>query len=119
MSVILVVEDDTELQNVLRLALEEEGLRVDVAIDGRRAMEWVTTRRPSLVVLDWGLPDMSGGVVARHIREVHGPDVPILLLTADGRGSSKAAQVGAYAFLPKPFDLDELIDVIHRGTARA
>ena len=52
-----------------------------------------------------------------RIREIHGPDVPILLLTADGRGPAKASQVGAYALLSKPFDLNELLVTIQRGLA--
>src|SRR5688500_11405996 len=109
MATILVVEDDTELRNFLRLALEEEGLRVEVAADGREAIGWVSEHRPKVVVLDWMLPDMDGAAIARHIKAVHGEGVPIVLLTADSHTSNKAAQIGAFAFMPKPFDLDELL----------
>lgn len=119
MSVILVVEDDAELQDLLRIVLEDQGLVVEVATDGREAKEWVTRQRPQLVVLDWMLPDMDGGAVAQHIRAVHGHDVPILLMTADSRGTAKAAQIGAYAFIPKPFDLDEVVETVQRGLANA
>jgi CheY-like chemotaxis protein len=112
---ILVVEDDPELQDVLLAALEDEGLSVQIAMSGKDAMESVTASRPSLVVLDWALPNTDGGEVARHIREVHGPDVPIVLLTADGQGAAKAARIGAFAMVAKPFDLDVLLDTIRRG----
>lgn len=119
MPVILVVEDDVELQSMLRMALEDEGLEVEVAMDGREAREWVMRRRPSLVVLDWMLPDMNGGAVAQHIQAVHGADVPILLMTAAGRGAENAARIGAFACLPKPFDLDDLLETVQRAIVKA
>jgi DNA-binding response OmpR family regulator len=63
-----------------------------------------TRRRPSLVVLDWMLPDIDGTAVAQHSRAVYVSAVPIRLLTADDRGTANAAQIDAYAFLPKPLE---------------
>ena len=110
---ILVVEDDETLRDVIQWALEDAGMGVDVAVDGREALDWIAHQRPSLMVLDVGLPIVSGEGVASGTRSVHG-DVPILLITADGHAAEKARRVGAFTYLSKPFDLDQLIRVIER-----
>lgn len=117
MPIVLVVEDDFDLQELLRIALEDEGFTVEIAADGREAAEAVARRAPHLAILDWMLPDTDGMAVAAHIKTVCGNDVPILLLTADHMGTTKAEQMGAFAFLPKPFDLDELTETVRRGIA--
>ena len=70
-------------------------------------------------MLDWMLPDIDGRAVAQRIRAVHVSAVPILLLTAHDRGTANAAQIDAYAFLPKPFAVDELMETVQRGIANA
>jgi DNA-binding response OmpR family regulator len=63
------------------------------------------------VLLDIGLPDMSGDAVAEGVRAAHG-DVPILVMTADGRAAAKAERVGAAGYFSKPFELDELVAAV-------
>ncbi len=109
---ILVVEDDPQILQFVAFALEDEGFEVSTAVDGREAVEVATLRRPSLIVLDMTLPRLSGEGVASEIRELYGDDLPILVVTADNRASDRARQVGAFAYLRKPFDLDSLIRLI-------
>jgi DNA-binding response OmpR family regulator len=111
---VLVVEDDAHVRRTLEWTLEAEDLPVQVAPTGRRALELATGQRPSLVLLDIGLPDIDGYAVAAGVRAVHGDDVPILVLTADGRAAEKARQVGAVGYLSKPFELDELVATVKR-----
>ena len=111
---VLVVEDDETLREVIQWALQDAGLGVEVVADGREALNWIASRRPSLMVLDVGLPLVSGEGVAAGMRSIHGDDVPILLITADGRAAEKARRVGAFSYLSKPFDLDHLVSVIER-----
>jgi DNA-binding response OmpR family regulator len=112
---ILVVDDDPGLREIIRETLEDEGFSVDVARDGLQALELAAQRRPELVILDWGLPVFDGDVVAARLRGIHGEDLRILIVTADGRAAEKARRARAFAYLHKPFDVNALADVVRRG----
>ena len=111
---ILLVEDDLQLRQTIAALLQEEGFAVTTAADGREAVERVSSQRPALVLLDWGLPIVSGAEVAEVINNTYAGDVPILLITADGRSAEKARQVGARDYLNKPFEIDTLLTTIRR-----
>ncbi len=110
---ILVVEDDPGVSSFIRWGLEDEGYSVAIAIDGEEALRHVERSRPTLIVLDYGLPVMDGAQVADRLRERGFTDIPILMVTADERTAQKAERVGARAALPKPLDLDELLKVVN------
>jgi DNA-binding response OmpR family regulator len=110
---ILVVDDEPEIVQFIGTALEDEGFDVTTAGDGRRAVDLANEQAPDLIVLDAMLPRLDGQGVAAEVRRVHG-DIPILLITADGRAPEKAIAVGAFAYLSKPFELDTLLALIHR-----
>jgi CheY-like chemotaxis protein len=112
---ILVVDDDPEIRDVMRWLLEDEGWTVETASDGRDALERATQTRPALIVLDMGLPILSGEEVAMRLRVYyqHQPP-PIVVVSADGRAGEKAARIGAAAYLHKPFDVDELARLVRR-----
>lgn len=115
---IVVVEDDPGIRALISFALEEEGLPVTTAANGRQAIECFADGRPDLVVLDIGLPDMTGHEVAAAVRQQHGREVPILVVTADGHAYEKARAVGAYDVVQKPFDLHRLLDAVEAGLNR-
>ncbi len=112
---VLIVEDDPHLRETLRLALEEEGLPVVTAADGWEALECAARIRPSLVVLDWNLPRLSGESVAAGLRAAFGKTVPIVVITAAGDAAEKAWRVGAYSCVRKPFEIDELVIAVWIG----
>ena len=114
---ILVVDDDPGLREIIQEALESEGLLVDAAADGMQALELAAQRRPSLVVLDWGLPVFDGDAVATQLRQAHGDDLRILVITADGRAAEKARRARAVGYLHKPFDINKLVSTVHRSLA--
>ena len=114
---ILVVDDDPEIRQMIQWALEDEGWTVETAADGRQALERATRARPSLVVLDMGLPLVDGDGVARGLKAAYGATVPILVVTADGHATEKAARVGARAHLAKPFEIQALCDAVRRALA--
>ena len=106
---LLLVEDNRSLSSWLAHALQKSGWTVDCVGDGEAALYTLQGRRFDAVVLDLGLPRVSGEEVLRRTR-AQGNDVPILILTAEG---SLAARIdglngGADDFLSKPFDLGEL-----------
>ena len=112
---ILVVDDDPEIRDVVRWLLEDEGWTVETASDGRDALERATRARPALIVLDMGLPILSGEEVAYRLRVYFEEPPPIVVVSADGRAGEKAARIGAAAYLHKPFDVDELARLVRRA----
>lgn len=112
---ILVVEDDAGVRRMIQWALEDEGLPVEVAADGREAVEAGEKKPPALVILDFALPDIDGEAVARRLREAHGETVPIVTITAADDPAEKAARVGARCYLRKPFDIRELIGAVRQA----
>ncbi len=112
---ILVVEDDPLTRQLVRWTLEDMGLRVETAADGREAIRRASQMRPSLVVLDMRLPGPDGAEVAAAIRGRLHDTVPILLMSAIGSTADNARRVGAYDYLTKPFDLSALVAAARRG----
>ena len=107
---ILLVEDEETLAIGLKFNLEAEGYRVDLAADGRKALELYHPGRYDLLVLDLMLPYVDGFEVARRVREQDARQ-PILMLTARTQTSDKISglQAGADDYLTKPFHLQELL----------
>jgi CheY-like chemotaxis protein len=113
---VLVVDDDADMRHAINEVLVEQGLVVDTASDGREALERAEAQRPALVILDITLPILDGYAVAASLQRRYGR-LPILAMTADGRAPQKARRVGAYAYLRKPFELDDLVRMVERGLA--
>jgi DNA-binding response OmpR family regulator len=112
---ILVIEDDAAIRDGIRSLLEDEGYRVLMAADGYQAIELAIARTPALVILDIGIPILDGYEVARQLRAAPEPHPPILVLSADGNTPAKAQQVGAYAYMSKPFNIDDLLGMVRIG----
>lgn len=112
MSHVLVVEDEAHLAEGLRFNLEAEGYEVDVAVDGRAAVDRLLggERRYDLVLLDLMLPELNGLEVARRVRAA-GNFVPILILTAKDAASDvvRGIEEGGDDYMTKPFVLPELL----------
>ncbi len=112
---ILVVDDDPMIRMTLQLLLEDEGYEVVLAVDGQDGLNRVEEQRPDLIILDMMMPQMDGYTFAEQLRErEREADVPVLVLTADGRAQQKAAQVGAAGGIEKPFDAGRLLTSIGR-----
>src|SRR3990170_6921181 len=106
---ILVVEDDTNIANMLRRGLIFEGYNAEVAHTGTQALDCARERMPDLVILDIMLPEMDGMEVCRRLRAAG--DVPILMLTAKESVPDRVAglDAGADDYMVKPFAFDELL----------
>nr|BBH90685.1 hypothetical protein KTC_54360 [Thermosporothrix sp. COM3] len=107
--VVLVVEDDADLRETIQWMLEDEGIAVETAADGREALERALQSKPALVLLDIGLPVIDGHGVAAGLHSAYGDSIAILTMTAGGHAAEKAERMGAIGYLSKPFDLDVLI----------
>ena len=106
---ILVVDDEPPIRRLLRTSLSSQGFGVVEAADGREAAEQIRRSSPDLVILDLGLPDMSGLDLIRTIR-AGGSSLPILVLSSrsDERGKVEALDLGADDYVTKPFGTAEL-----------
>lgn len=122
MQQILLVEDETSLLEMIQLNLELEGFKVTSCANGREALIYAENAdRFQLVILDVMLPEVSGLDVCRAIRR--NSDVPVLFLSAKGTTVDRIAglKLGANDYLPKPFDLEELllrVQVLVRNTEK-
>jgi DNA-binding response OmpR family regulator len=116
---ILVVEDEPSVREVVRAYLERDGYRVEVAADGREALELAARVRPALVVLDLMLPDVAGEDVCRELRARS--DVPILIVTAKASEEERlhGLALGADDYLTKPFSPRELVARVRAILRRA
>jgi len=106
---ILVIDDEVQIRRLLRVTLESAGYRVRDADAGRVGLSEVAFRRPDAVILDLGLPDMSGLEVLKELREWTA--VPVLILSVLGHDEKKIAALdtGADDYLTKPFSGGELL----------
>lgn len=116
---VLVIEDEVDVRTALRILLEKSGLTILEAAAGREGLRTFHERRPDLVVLDIGLPDMDGWAVLERIRDIS--EVPVLMLTARGLESEKVRglQSGADDYVTKPFSNSELAARVHALLRRA
>jgi DNA-binding response OmpR family regulator len=114
---ILVVEDEPQISNFLRVGLSYEGFSVEVAEDGHEAIAELRRFKPQLVVLDLMLPGINGMELAERMRA--DPDLMIIMLTARDQVEDRIAglKAGADDYLVKPFDFEELVARI-RAVAR-
>ncbi len=107
---VVVAEDDRATRESLSTALELEGYEVAAVADGAQALDAVASRRPGLVVLDIGMPEVDGLSVCRRMRAKR-DHTPVLILTARSEVSDRVSglDAGADDYLAKPFALDELL----------
>lgn len=106
---ILIVDDDENICELLRLYLEKDGFETVVANDGETAIDYNTKYNPDLILLDIMLPKLDGWQVCREIRKTD--EVPIIMLTAKGETFDKilGLELGADDYVSKPFDTKEVI----------
>lgn len=107
---VLIVEDQTNVSNYLKRALEEQGYAVDLACTGREALDWAEVVDFDLIVLDIMLPEIDGIAVCRRLR-AQGNQAAILMLTARDTVDDRVIglDAGADDYLVKPFELRELL----------
>jgi two-component system response regulator RegX3 len=115
---ILIVEDEESLADSIRYNLEREGFSVDVAADGRRALERFRESPANLVILDLMLPEVSGLDVCRTIRTES--LVPIIMVTAKDAEADRVSglELGADDYVTKPFSMRELISRVRANLRR-
>ena len=106
---IMIVDDDANICELVRLYLEKEGFETVVCLDGERALEEYKNRKCDLTILDIMMPKVDGITVCREIRKIS--DTPIIMLTAKGETFDKVLclELGADDYIVKPFEGKELV----------
>ncbi len=106
---IMIVDDDANISELIRLYLDKEGFATVCAPNGKIALEKFKNEAPALIILDIMMPEMDGWQVCREIRKTS--DVPIIMLTAKGETFDKVLglELGADDYMVKPFDTKELV----------
>ena len=111
---ILVVDDDDTIAMTLESFLIEEGYKVMIAHNGKEALERAEESSPAVILLDMKMPVMDGWAFASAYRQQSGPHAPIIVMTAAHDSRQRASEIAADGFIPKPFDLDDLLALIRR-----
>jgi len=112
---ILIVDDDQELSDGIRMVLEKQGHRVIQARDGQQGKQLVHQQRPDLVILDMMMPRMGGYPVLEHFRgKTDAP--PIIMITANegSRHKAYAEYLGVVDYIRKPFAMERLLESVNR-----
>jgi DNA-binding NtrC family response regulator len=116
---ILVIDDEPVLRDSLEVALKTSGYEVLTARTGEEGLERFKKENPDLVLLDHWLPGINGDEVLRRIKE-EDPEIPVIIMTAQGSIEMAVSlmKMGAFDFLVKPFDLDQVEALIKKGLER-
>jgi DNA-binding response OmpR family regulator len=113
---ILIVDDDREIVEALRVALEALGFRILVARDGNQGLAMAERENPDLVILDMMMPKRSGFLVLEKLRRTRPVPVRIIMITANegSRHKAYAEMLGVDDYIRKPFPIDKLLDSVSR-----
>jgi DNA-binding response OmpR family regulator len=112
---VLIVDDDRELVDGLRLMLERQGYKVIQAHDGHQGKQMIYNHKPNLVILDMMMPRMGGYPVLEHFRGKDAP--PIIMITANegSRHKAYAEYLGVVDYIRKPFALERLMEAVNKA----
>ena len=116
MPLVLLIEDNTDARDALRVLLELDGYDVEAAGDGAQGLEIARAKTPAVALIDIGLPGMDGYEVARRLRAMAGPRAYLVALTgySDPDDRRRAEEAGFDAHVVKPVDPDELTRLLTR-----
>jgi two-component system response regulator AtoC len=113
---ILIADDDQSIRSLLHSFLQGEGFQTVEAKSGRDVIPTINKHRPDLVIMDVRMPGMTGLEVLDQLKRLHMDDIPVLMMTAYGTSNIaiEAIQRGAYDYVTKPFELDDLLITVRR-----
>jgi DNA-binding response OmpR family regulator len=113
---VLLVDDDPEIIDAIRYALEAKGLQIFIARDGNQGLAMAERENPDLVILDMMMPKRSGFLVLEKLRRTRATPVRVIMITANegARHKAYAEMLGVDDYLRKPFAMDKLVDAVQR-----
>ncbi len=107
--VALIIDDEVQIRRLLRVVLEAEDYQVHEAVTGQQGLMEIASRRPAIILLDLGLPDLDGLEVLKRLREWSESPVLVLSVRDDEQGKVAALDAGAEDYVTKPFSTPELL----------
>jgi DNA-binding response OmpR family regulator len=113
---VLLVDDDPEIIDAIRYALEAKGFQIFIARDGNQGLAMAEREDPDLVILDMMMPKRSGFLVLEKLRRTRPVPVRVIMITANegSRHKAYAEMLGVDDYLRKPFAMDKLVDSVQR-----
>ncbi len=116
---VLLVDDEKEFVESLSERMELRNLEPEIAYDGEQALQALKEGEPDVMVLDLRMPGIDGIEVLRRVKKSH-PHVRVILLTGHGtdKDEEMAKRLGAYAYLKKPVDIDQLVGTLQKAWSR-
>ncbi|GIW72433.1 MAG: hypothetical protein KatS3mg102_1975 [Planctomycetota bacterium] len=118
---VLVVDDEAHIRRIIKLKLEDRGMRVEEARDGEQALAAIERAAPDVLVLDIMMPKLDGISLLRQLRgDPRWAKLPVIMLTAvrERDDMAKADELGVFAYVRKPFRTDELCELVERAAAQ-
>lgn len=116
---VLVVDDEDAIRTVVSAILEDEGYEVRAAMDGEALAIASSEPCPDLVLLDIMMPIMDGPEMRRRLlQDPRTAEIPVVVMTAAGDAARWATQLGAAGSIQKPFDIDQLLELVDRLAGR-
>jgi DNA-binding response OmpR family regulator len=117
---VLVVDDDPDIADAVADVLRRGGYDVEAVQSGAAALTAAERKAPGLVLLDWRLPtEPAGSALVRKLRDACGFSVPVVVLSADPQALAEARAAHASDYLPKPFDVEDLLQIVDEHCAPA
>jgi DNA-binding response OmpR family regulator len=113
---VLLVDDDPEIIEAIRYALESRGYKIFIARDGNQGLALAESEDPDLVILDMMMPKRSGFLVLEKLRRTRAVPVRVIMITANegSRHKAYAEMLGVDDYLRKPFAMDKLVESVQR-----
>jgi DNA-binding response OmpR family regulator len=113
---VLLVDDDPEIIDAIRYALEAKGFQIFIARDGNQGLAMAEREDPDLVILDMMMPKRSGFLVLEKLRRTRAVPMRVIMITANegSRHKAYAEMLGVDDYLRKPFAMDKLVDSVQR-----
>lgn len=119
-SKILIIDDETAILNALQIFLEQEGYDVEAVEKYENFLDGKHANLPDLIILDIILLDEDGREIAKRLKaSTHTKHIPIIMISAHPNAATTSLKAGADAFLPKPFDIEDLLDTITKLLEKA
>lgn len=115
---IMVCDDDESIAEVIQVVLEMSDMEVEVECDSSKLCSRIQIMNPKVLLIDLWMPKMSGDKVIKHLRSIDEfKNLYIVCISASMDGMHVAMEAGANAFLPKPFNMDDILNAVDKGIA--
>jgi len=113
---VLLVDDEEELVTALAERLQMRGMETSVVYSGEQALHVIPDKVPDVILLDLKMPGMDGLEVLRRVKKTH-PPIQVVILTGHGsdKDAESATRLGAFGYLRKPVDINELVQTLDRA----